>query len=396
MKKDILFVIPSLDAGGAEKSLISLLSVIDYSLYNVDLILLNKKGLFLNLLPNQVNILDIEGDYKLFTSDSKTFFIKAFRKFKLKLIVNRISYTLKNNLIKNKAVAEQKSWKNLRTAIPTIKKKYEAAIGYLEKSSLYFVVDCIEADKKMGFIHNDYQKLGLKSSIDKPFFDKMTYLITVSDKCVSSLKKVFPSIQNKVKLMHNIVSEKLINKLANEFIPAEFKCQNFNILSIGRLHPQKGFDYAIEACYLIKKKGHNVKWFIIGEGDERELLESKIKEYQLQDNMFLIGLKENPYPYIKYANLYAQPSRYEGKSIAIDEAKILKKPILVTNFSTVSDQIINGTNGLICEMSPESIAKALSELLTNEKILNHYTSNLINEHLSNENEIYKLYNFINE
>jgi len=396
MKKNILFVIPSLDAGGAEKSLISLLSVLDFNSYNVDLMLLNKKGLFLNLIPKQINLIDIDGDYKLFTEELRTFFITAIKKGKIKLIINRILFTLKNNIIKNKGQAEQRSWKHLETAIPVFEKNYDTAIGYLEKSSIYFVIDCINATKKIGFIHNDYQKLGLDSTIDKPFLEKLNHVVTVSDKCAISLKTVFPRLQNKVKVMHNIVSEKLINVLANETIPKEFTNQYFNIVSIGRLHPQKGFDYAIEACKIIKNKGYQIKWFIIGDGADRLMLEEKIIQYELMDNFILLGLKQNPYPYIKNANLYAQPSRYEGKSIAIDEAKILQKPILVTNFSTVTDQITNGVNGIICDMIPEAIAKAIISLLDNNNILHALSNNLKKENLSNEHEIEKLYKLIDE
>ena len=396
MKKNILFVIPSLDAGGAEKSLISLLTVMDFNTYRVDLVLLNQKGLFLKLLPPQVNIIPIKGDYELFKHKPKRFIITAIKKLKFNLILNRIAYSIKNNVIKNKAIAEQRSWKNLKTTIHPLEKKYDAAIGYLEKSSNYFVVDKVKATKKLGFIHNDYQKLDLDSNIDKHFFKQLDYVVTVSDTCGDSLKQVFPEIASKIKVMYNIVSENLINKLAMEQIPSEFTNKAFNIVSIGRLQPQKGFDLAIEACALVKNQGINIKWFVIGEGVDRQLLQDKIEKYKLNENFILLGLKENPYTYIKNANLYAQPSRFEGKSIAIDEAKILKKPILVTNFSTVTDQITDGLNGIICEMNAKAVANALVNLIRNNIMLNTLTANLKNENLSNENEIWTLYNLINE
>ena len=88
------------------------------------------------------------------------------------------------------------------------------------------------------------------------------------------------------------------------------------------------FDIAIKAAAILVKKGYTIKWYVLGEGEERNTLEQSIKEHNLIANFILLGIKENPYPYINNATIYVQPSRFEGKSLAIDEAKILHKPIL--------------------------------------------------------------------
>ena len=114
--------------------------------------------------------------------------------------------------------------------------------------------------------------------------------------------------------------------MANE---TEIETLDFSntIVSVGRLSNEKGFDLAVEASKILKDKNINFRWYFIGDGNQREALEQKIKSYQLQNHVLLLGLKDNPYPYIKKAKIYAQTSRFEGKSIAIDEAKILRKPI---------------------------------------------------------------------
>ena len=107
-----------------------------------------------------------------------------------------------------------------------------------------------------------------------------------------------------------------------------------------------------------------------------------------------MGIRENPYPYIKKSDIYVQPSRFEGKSIAIDEAKILNKPIVVTNFSTAKDQIINNKNGIITEMNSKSLVNEIERIICDEKLKKKIILNLSNEKIGNESEINRLYEVI--
>lgn len=394
-KKKLLFVIPGLGAGGAEKSLVNLLHQIDYDRFDVDLFLFKSEGLFLNSLPLEVNLLKPSTTFEKFglgLFQSCNYFLS---KLQLNLLVSRIVFFVTNRFVKNKAVAEQKSWKYFSKAIAPLEKKYNAAIGFLEKSSIYFVVDKVDAQKKIGFIHNDYNQLGLDKSFDDFFLKRLDSIVTVSEKCADVLKETFVENQSKVSVMFNISSKNLIKQLANDFNLKEIVPNFLSILSIGRLDHQKGFDMAVEACLLLIKKNLNIKWYIIGGGTERLALEQKIKEHGLENRIILLGLKENPYPYLKACDIYVQPSRYEGKSIAVDEAKILAKPIVVTNFTTAKDQIESGVNGLICEMTPEAIADAIMALIENKEMSHRFSTNLTEEKLGTEDEINKLYQLIN-
>ncbi|MEH6949607.1 glycosyltransferase, partial [Bacillus sp. JJ634] len=113
-----------------------------------------------------------------------------------------------------------------------------------------------------------------------------------------------------------------------------------------------------------------------------------------EDNFTLMGLKSNPYPYIKQADIYVQPSKFEGKSIAIDEAKILYKPIIVTNFSTAKDQINDKVNGLIVEMDANALVKGIEKLMEDTVLRNQLIQNLKQEKLGTEEEIHKLYKIL--
>ena len=393
--KKILFVINNLNCGGAEKALISLLETIDYSKLDVDLLLFKQEGIFMSKIPSQVNLLIEPENYKYFDMSVKKAVKGLIKKGKFNIALARILSLYVFKTEKVGSVMEQRVWKYLSVALDKLDKEYDVAIGYLEKNPIYFCVDKVKAKKKIGWIHNDYDKLGMDKKIDNKYFNKLDYVFTVSEECLSVLKSKFPQYESKFRLMYNIVSEETIKKLALEKIEdITFNDDNINIISVGRLEYQKGFELAIEACSILKERGYKIKWNIVGEGKERSKLENLINELKLEDNFNLLGIRENPYPYIKKSDIYVQPSRFEGKSIAIDEAKILNKPIVVTNFSTAKDQIINNKNGIISEMNSKSLANEIERIICDKKLKKKIILNLSNEKIGNETEINRLYEVI--
>ncbi|CAM4112836.1 glycosyltransferase [Paenibacillus alkaliterrae] len=396
MKKNLLFVIPSLSAGGGERSLVNLLSQIDYSQYNVDLFLFSHEGLFMDLVPEEVCVLPLPDSYNRFAlplKHSVTQFLLAGR---ASLAYNRIMFSLKNRTIKNVALREQLSWKYLSSSMKNVMKQYDAAIGYLEKTSIYYCVEKVEASKKIGWVHTDYDKLGMDPCFDINYFKKLDHIVTVSEECANILKRRFPDQDEKVNVIQNIVSPTVINQLADEGHVDVFnrKGDEIVVLSVGRLNDEKGFDLAIKACKKLVDQGCNFQWNVIGEGEERENLTKLIMEYGVENHFKLLGLKPNPYPYIKQADIYAQTSKFEGKSIAIDEAKILNKPILVTNFSTANDQIKNGVEGLIVEMNSEAVASGIEKLIKEKRLRSSMSTHLSGLQLGTEEEIEKLYKLL--
>ena len=392
MKKKVLFVINNLNCGGAEKALISLLETIDYSKYDVDLLLFKQEGMFMSKIPMEVTLLPEPENYKYFDMSIKTAILGLIKKRRIDIAVARIAALYVFKTEKSKAVIEQKVWKYLSKSFSDLQTEYDVAIGYLEKNPVYFCVDKVNANKKIGWIHNDYEKIGMDKKIDSRYFSKLDYVFTVSEECLKVLKRIFPQYIDKLKLMHNIISAKTIEKLALEKVTdVQFNNENINIVSVGRLNYQKGFDMAIEACAILKARGYKIRWNVIGEGDERGNLEELLKKLDVVDQFKLLGIRENPYPYISQSNIYVQPSIFEGKSIAIDEAKILCKPIVVTNFSTARDQIKDKFNGLICDMNSNSLADNIEKIINDNELKNNLITNLTKEKLDNKDEIKNLY-----
>jgi glycosyltransferase involved in cell wall biosynthesis len=392
MKKKILFVMNNLNCGGAEKALVSLLQVIDYEAYEVDLFLFKHEGLFLSQVPGSVNLLAEPKEYRFFDMSFPKALMQSVKMMRPDIFFSRIAQAYIFKTEKSVSIREQKFWKYLSRCLKNQPKKYDLAVGYLQRGPNYYCIDKVNATKKTGFVHNDYEKLGMDIDIDRPYLMAFDKIFTVSESCESILHKIFPDLGNKVEVMYNIVSPDTIRSLSVQ--PLNLPKSGHTIVSVGRLSPQKGYEFAVEACKLLKDAGFSVKWYILGEGEERKKLEGLITQYGLENDFILEGIIENPYPYLKAADVYVQTSRFEGKSIAIDEAKILCKPIVITNFDTAKDQISHGINGLITEMNGKAAAEGIMKIFNDRVLVEKLVANLSQEHLGNEQERDKLFDML--
>ena len=226
---------------------------------------------------------------------------------------------------------------------------------------MYFVTEKVQASRKLIWIHNDYRTGQYSAEDDRPYLQKADAVVSISQSCVQVLREVFPELEEKLWCIANITSSALLQKRAAEFVPEQFDVPCF--LSVGRLWEQKGFDMAIEAARLLKEQGICFRWYVLGEGHLRKPLTEQIRKSGLKDRFFLPGTHENPYPFMKHCTALIQPSRYEGKSVVLDEAKILQVPIIATAYPTVGDQILHEKEGLITPMTARGIADGIIRFL---------------------------------
>lgn len=361
--KNLLFIGMSLNVGGAEKSLVNLLNMIDYKKYNVDLLLFQKKGAFLKQVPCEVNIIEIPEISILFQSAKDSLKSYPLTFSLMKQVIRRYFYTLLCK-IKWKQFDQMRlnRWINHYVdLIPANDQKYDVAIAYAGGECAYYMFDKVMADKKIYYFHSDYSKIDIDVELEKQYVDRADLIVTISEKCKNSLSILFPEISDRIRVLQNLSSKDFIYKLANEYYPKEFKNKEdyLKIVSVGRLISIKGFDLAVDAAHVLKNKGFKFVWTVVGDGEERENLEGQIKKLELEDCFKLVGLKENPYPYIKNANILLQTSRFEGKSVVLDEAKILNTPIIATNYNSVQDQVHHNIDGLVVGMNPRDIADGI-------------------------------------
>lgn len=381
--KKILFVISSLEGGGAEKSLVNLLNEIPEKKYIIDLLLLKKTGIFLEQVPKNVHILETPEELsKLYGSLIKGGLYSLFK----------IITTLFSRIFENKP--ENYSpfrWKYFyKKIIKNLNGEYDVAIAYLSGDPMFYIGDKVKAKKKIYWVHNDYLLDKHPKKYEYKYFKESFAIITVSQICLEILNKVFPEFKEKTFYLENITSDKIIRKKALEFYPEEYKnSKKIKFLTIGRLTYQKGLDLGIEAAKILKEWKLEFTWFILGIGEEKDKLIELIKKYKLEKEVILLGVKKNPYPYIKNCDIFIQTSRYEGKSVVLDEAKILAKPIVVTNYPTVKDQIINNKEGYIVNLDSISIAKGIIEVVEGKNLYNKIEDYLKNNNYGNEKEINK-------
>lgn len=287
-------------------------------------------------------------------------------------------------------------WKYALPFLPKLDKEYDVAISYLWPH--YFVADKIKAKTKIAWIHTDYSKIETDIDVDLKMWDKFDYIAAVSNDCRNTFLSKYPSLKDKVIVIENITSPNFVRKLSEEAVD-DFNLEdgNFNIVSVGRYSEAKGFDNAIKSLKILHDRGYkNMKWYIVGYGSDEELYRKLIKENNLEDSFILLGKKTNPYPYIKKADLYAQPSRYEGKAVTVSEAQILGKAVMLTNYTTANSQVEDGIDGYITELSIDGIANGIEKLYKDNELREKLEMNCSKSDYSNSYELDKLYKIINK
>lgn len=394
-KKNIIFSIDSLHCAGAEKSLTTLLSLIDYSKYNVDLMMFGHGGMLEELVPKEVNILE-PLKYTKFTEKSlKDSILYTLKKGTYKMLKSRIEFSF---AIRNKQYTNtQKArilWKKISNVIECNPKKYDIAISYAQGLPTFYVAEKINAEKKFAWVNVSYRLEAEDKEFQSKYYDKYEKIIAVSHSAKDVFLETFPTYKDKVEIIYDINDFNLISKMANMENGYNDDFDGIRLLTIGRLANQKGYDMALEACKILKDKGIKFKWYALGKGPLKDEIEKYIKENELQDYFKLLGVKSNPYPYIKDADIYVQTSRFEGFGLAIAEARMLNIPVVTTEFDAVYNQMVQGKNGLVVDMDSESIANGILKLINDEELRNSIVEYLKTEKKGNTEELEKFYELI--
>ena len=393
--RKILFVIPSMRIGGAEKSLANLLNLIDLNEYDINLLMFKPEGDFLQQIPSGIHILKTDPSlFYAYKCDKNVFSCKAgIRSEILRIFSTGVCKILYGNC------ARQKRWtKFYKALLPKLDSEYDVAIGYLEGDASYYVIDKVNAKRKILWVHSNFDniKKNEDASVYKEYFREADKVVSISDKCVKVLQDNYPDMRNKFVFLPNLTSSVVLKNTAKAAIDEKFLKDIFNIVSVGRLTEAKGFDMAIDALKILKDHKVPVHWWIIGDGELRKCLEKQAKDNSVEEYLTFLGFKANPYPYMNKADLIVQTSRWEGKSVVLDEAKILGKPILATDYATVKDQVENGKEGIIVEMDAESIAREIEHLVEDESVLNGIRNYLMARNYGNQSEIVKYYKLFNQ
>lgn len=334
MKKIAIFQ-TDLNIGGIQKSLVNFLNNIDNHEYEIDLYLFNKDNIYIKDIPKNINI----------------FYLK-----KLPYVARFIYFDILKLITTNK-----------------IKKEYDIAIDF-NTYSMDTSISCIKvkADKKITWIHNDVKIKEIEEPKFKillhffkgkyKYFDKF---VAVSNGALNSFIDNLKIKNKEYVVIPNIIDTNEINRKRKEKIDFKVDDNKINICSVGRLIHQKGFDILIDEIDKLVKIRKDIHLYIIGDGVEKDKLQLKIDELELNDYITLLGYKENPFPYMNKMDAFALTSRYEGQGMVVLEAKSLGLDIIVSkNLEKYIDDVVGS----------DDVSKSLSKLKKHDKKFNELSS----------------------
>ena len=371
--KKVLFVINTLGGAGAEKALLELLKRFSPDQYETSLYVLMDQGELIKQVPDYVKILNKNySDASVLSKDGKKILKKTILKrlFKRGAVWRDFLYLLshisdmrkKGNIRPDKLL-----WRVMSDSGLQIGEHYDMAIAYLEGGSTYFVHDHVQADRKYTFLHVDYEYAGYSRELDKDCYLDFDRVFTVSDEVKKSFLRVYPECEPKTFVFHNLIDQEEIRRKA--LLPGGFEddYDGKRILTVGRLTAQKAYEISIDAMKILKDHGVKARWYVLGEGELRDKLQDKIHRLGMDQDFILLGAKENPYPYYAQCDLYVHATRFEGKSIAVQEAQTLGCTILVSDCSGNREQVRHGVDGMMCGLTPGAVSSQIEQLLQDEE-----------------------------
>lgn len=372
--KRLLFVIPSMRMGGAEKALVSLLKSLDPDRVSVDLFLFEQGGILQKQIPAWVRILPEDIVTRAMTLELRFYWKDLIRHGHLFAAAARLWIYLKGMQQSKLHRPMGFSWKTISRFIPRLDGNYDTAISFLEGTTAFYLIDKVSAHKKIGWIHTDLGKRRVGPEEGR-YYRQFEEIVTITEACRAALLESFALDPQHVHVIENITIPAEIRAAADEPMEHPWSAERKHLLTVARLEEQKGIDLALEACKQLASARSDFQWHVLGDGSLRQWLEKEIASSHLEQFFLLEGVKSNPYPYMKAAYAIVQPSRIEGKSIVLDEAKLLGKAILTTNYPSVGDQIVDRFNGLILDIRADAIASAVSGILDDENLIRSLEKN---------------------
>ena len=385
--------------GGAETSLIGLLQALDPQKVDVDLFVYSHEGEMMKLIPSYINLLPENPNWSMFEKPLKEVLKKGYlRMFFARMRAKwRMRQYLKKNNPKDGAAIHGYLGEEVSRVLPNLHDLgvYDLAISFLNPHN--FVQDHVTAKKKVCWIHTDYTHIDVNADLELPVWGAYDHVISISEDVTKTFLQVFPSLKDKIVEIENILSPDYVRQRSllispediQKEMPARGDCMN--MLTIGRFSEAKKLDEIPAICRGIVEAGVNVRWYIIGYGGSDDYIRREIEREGMQEHVFLLGKKENPYPYIKACDWYVQPSRYEGKSVVVREAQMLCKPVIVTNYPTAPSQILQGVDGVIVPMDIPGCVAQMVETLKDDKLKSSIVEYLETHDYGNMGEVEKVY-----
>lgn len=369
----IAMLMASMDSGGIEKAAVSLLRALPKNEFDVDLILTNKKGVFLKLIPNWVNVYELNKSEKykqrVLLGDKK-WIIYCIRKFDWVSAAQTLKHVIYSNFTTlDRSIISR--IKQLSKEVIYTEDNYDFVLAYSNNEQLYQAVNFYKTKHVVTWMHRDIL-LEREYTPDYAFlYEKCHKIFGVSQKVVDDFIQCLPQFADRTSLHYNIIDQTLGIDLSKAY-SVSHPPKKWWLTTVGRLTEIKGIDIIPEVALKLKKSGIDFAWSVVGKGYLIPYLQKKIKEYDLESEVILEGEKENPYPYYRGCDIYVQPSRTEGYCISLAEARMFYKPVIVTDFSGAREQLADGDFGKIVPFGVNSITEGIIEVINKPELRAHY------------------------
>lgn len=377
--KKVLFVINTLGRAGAETAMLELLRCIDPQACKISLYVLMNQGELVRDLPPYIyllnqnycdsSVLSVAGRLHLLMQVIRKMFHRKALARNFRYLCDQSFQMLKNGKIR----WDKLLWRVVSDGSEVLQEEYDLAVAFLEGGATYYVADHVKASRKVAFVHIDYSQAGYNRDMDKNCYAKMDQVFTVSQEVRTAFLSVYPELSERASVFHNIINWDRIRSKAQQEGGFTDGYTGIRLLTVGRLTEQKALDISVQAMKLLKEEGFHARWYVLGEGEERGSLTRLIRKLELEQDFILLGSTDNPYPYFKQADIYVHASRHEGKSIAVQEAICLGCPVVLSDCSGNREQITDGVDGLMCDLTAESIAGHIKTLIQDKSLRERYS-----------------------
>lgn len=390
MKKRLFIAIQYMELGGAERSLLGLLETLDLERFDVDLFIYRHSGELMPLIPSGIRLLPELPAYRALARPLKDILLEgrlgiAAARLYAKWRAARFGKTLAPG-VENYAVFDEVA-AAASPFLPSLKQRgvYDLAVSFLTPHRV--VRDKVLARRKAAWIHTDYSSIGIDVARELPVWRSYDHIVAISPQAAKGFLSRFPELEKKIVLMENIISPAAVREQAAWADVSPEMPGSPCLCTVGRYSHAKGMDRAVRiAARLVARGMKGLRWYLVGYGDEASL-RREIAAHGMERHAIVLGKRANPYPYMKACDLYVQPSRYEGKAVAVREAQILGKPVAITRFPTAAGHLEDGVDGLIVPWDEEGAADALYDLLQNPAQLEQLAAGCRAHDYGNRDEI---------
>lgn len=363
MKKKLLFINGHLNVGGVEKSLLDVLSHLDYQRYDVDLLLLEELGDYAKELPSNVKVI-----------------LRSLNNTQGPLLHNMyenirrhdwFSLRMRWILLLSRMVGQR--CMRLARGLLTDQEKYDCVIGYRSGICTQVAAYAVNAKKRITWWHHG--EFNVSHQEYAKVTKKCDTVVTVSESCAEMLAQEVPALIPKLHVIPNMIDQAILREKAGSKSPYSQGGQHW--VTVCRISPEKHVENILYAANQLKAKKYSFHWHIVGDGELRNELEKKAVEMGVKECVHFEGSKENPYPFIKYAQLYIHPSYVESQGLTILEALALGTPCIVTKSRGPCEFIQSEHNGLLVDQSPEALEKGIELLLEKSNLQKQIQKNTV-------------------